>query len=192
MSDAANPADGAKKKKGGGLKKIALLVAGVAILAGGGAAAGIYAYGSGMVGGGKHAGPVEDPNKPKLVIKENAIEHSGDSAAGKERSKFQSSYYEIEKNFTANLADTDGFMQVSIGVSTTYDNRVIENLTKNEIPIRSAVLMTLSDQGIDAISTPEGKKQLLRQLKVAINKTLEEKEGFGGIDDVYFTNFVIQ
>ncbi|MBB5686448.1 flagellar basal body-associated FliL family protein [Sphingobium boeckii] len=192
MSDAPKEADAPMKKKGGGLKKIALLVAGVAILGGGGAVAGIYAYGSGLVGGGKDEAHKEDPNKPQLVMKENAIEHSGAAAAGKEKSKFQTSYYEIEKNFTANLADTDGFMQVSIGVSTNYDNRVIENLTKNEIPIRSAVLMTLSDQGIDAVATPEGKRQLLRALKVAINKALEEKEGFGGIDNVYFTNFVIQ
>ena len=186
MSDAPNPADAPKKKKGG-LKKIALLMAGVVILAGGGAVAGIYAF-----GGGKEEAHKEDPNKPKLVMKENAIEHSGAAAPGKEKSKFQTSYYEIEKNFTANLADADGFMQVSIGVSTNYDNRVIENLTKNEIPIRSAVLLTLSDQSVDVIATPEGKKQLLRQLKGAINKTLEEKEGFGGVDDVYFTNFVIQ
>ena len=177
---AANP-----KKKGGGLKKIGLAVAGVAVLAGGGAAAGIYASSAGLIG----AKPVahEDPNTPKLVHKE-------EGAAGQpgKTSAYQASYYEIEKSFTANLLDTDGFMQASIGVATNYDERVLENVKKHELPIRSAVLLTLSDQEAEVISTPVGKAQLLKALKVAINKVLVEKEGFGGISDVYFTSFVIQ
>ena len=186
MSDQAAAAT---KKKGGGLKKIALLVAGMAVLAGGGAAAGIYASGAGLVGGGK-AAPHENPNRPALVHKTDA---EGAPAPGAAKSaQFQSSYYEIEKTFTANLLDTDGFMQASIGVSTNYDARVLENLKKHELPVRSAVLMTLSDQEANVVATPQGKQQLLKALKGAINKVLEEKEGFGGIDDVYFTSFVIQ
>jgi flagellar FliL protein len=43
-----------------------------------------------------------------------------------------------------------------------------------------------------AISTPEGKKQLQKELKDAINQVLISREGFGGIDDVYFTSLIIQ
>jgi flagellar protein FliL len=42
------------------------------------------------------------------------------------------------------------------------------------------------------LSTPEGKQILQRKLAHAINKVLREKEGFGGIDSVYFSNLVIQ
>jgi flagellar FliL protein len=60
------------------------------------------------------------------------------------------------------------------------------------MPIRSAVLMVLADQDSFALQTPEGKKALQKQLKDAINQVLISKEGFGGIDDVYFTSFIIQ
>jgi flagellar FliL protein len=60
------------------------------------------------------------------------------------------------------------------------------------MPIRSAVLMTLADQDAMVISTPEGKKRLQKQLTTAINAVLKEKTGYAGVDDVYFTSFIIQ
>ena len=60
------------------------------------------------------------------------------------------------------------------------------------MPIRSAVLMKLASQDGFVISTPEGKKQLQDDLKDAINQVLISKEGFGGVDSVYFTSFIIQ
>lgn len=40
--------------------------------------------------------------------------------------------------------------------------------------------------------TLASKHELQRKLTDAINYILREKEGFGGIDNVYFTNLVIQ
>ena len=60
------------------------------------------------------------------------------------------------------------------------------------MPVRSAVLMTLADQDAFVITTPEGKKELQKTLKGAINDVLKQREGFGGIDSVYFTSFIIQ
>ena len=40
--------------------------------------------------------------------------------------------------------------------------------------------------------TSNGKQLLQRRLAKAINDTLKEKEGFGGVGNVYFTNFVVQ
>ena len=58
--------------------------------------------------------------------------------------------------------------------------------------VRSAVLMTLSQQGLMNVSTAEGKKALKQDLKKAVNDALKAREGFGGIDQVYFTSFVVQ
>lgn len=168
-------ADTAPKKKGG-MKKIIVIALGAIILVGGGAGGAIYASQAGLISGGQHADP--HANKPKLAMR---------SDGGRE-----ATYFEIEKNFTSNLADADGFMQLSLGVSTYYDSRVLDNIKRHEVPIRSAVLMTLGDQSVDAIATPQGKKQLQKALKDTINHVLLEKEGFGGVDDVYFTSFVIQ
>jgi flagellar FliL protein len=58
--------------------------------------------------------------------------------------------------------------------------------------IRSAVLLALSEQDAGALSTPQGKEQLKAKLRLAVNDVLKKREGFGGIDDVYFTSLVIQ
>jgi flagellar FliL protein len=166
------------------------------LLVGGGVGAGLYAAGAGLTG--KHEA-VEDPNIPKLVPKEGSEHGDAHPAPTKPKghatpdaTQYQATYYPIEQPFTSNLRDSDGFVQLGIGVSTFYDSRVIENLKKNDMPVRSAVLLTLADQDAFVITTPEGKKQLQNTLKDAINQVLTEREGFGGIDGVYFTSFIIQ
>jgi flagellar protein FliL len=54
------------------------------------------------------------------------------------------------------------------------------------------VLMTLSETDEENIFTAEGKRDLQRRLVKAINAVLQEKEGFGGVGNVYFTNFIVQ
>ncbi|MBL0914478.1 MAG: flagellar basal body-associated FliL family protein, partial [Sphingopyxis sp.] len=73
-----------------------------------------------------------------------------------------------------------------------YDGKVITNIKRQQVPIRSAVLMVLAEQDPALLSTSQGKQLLQRQLTNAINDVLREKEGFGGVDNVYFTSLVIQ
>lgn len=186
MSDAAAVMAAPPRKKGG-MKKMLMIGAGALVLLGGGAGAGMYAAGGG------HKGPAEDPHAPKLVLREgeDAPTHLAPGAAI-DPSKYKATYYTIEQPFTSNLRDSDGFMQLNIGVSTFYDAKVIDALKDNEIPVRSAILMTLADQDAFTLGTPEGKKALQKALAAAINDVLKAKTGYGGIDDVYFTNFIIQ
>lgn len=195
-------------KKKGGAKKLALYGVGGLALIGGGIGAGVYASGAGMVGEKSH----EDPRRPKLVERsEHAAEAAegghGDKKAAPRRvgtvavakeglpvdpHKFEIAYYPLEQSFTANLADGSGFVQVGISVATYFDSRVGDNLERQMVPVRSAILMALSDQQAAVLATPEGKQMLQRQLTKSINAVLREKEGFGGIDNVYFTNLVVQ
>lgn len=183
----------ATAKKPGKKKKILLFVLLALLIGGGGVAGGLYA--SGGIGGG---GPAEDPNKPKLVARGDASASDIASAtAAAERGRpdprlFQATYHPMENQFTANLQDNGGFIQLSLGVATYYDSRVIERLTAHDMAVRSAVLMVLSQQDSATLSTAEGKEALKGELKNAINNTLTNKEGFGGIDDVYFTSLIMQ
>jgi len=83
-------------------------------------------------------------------------------------------------------------VQIGISIATYYDSRVGDNIDRQMVPIRSAILMVLSDQQAAVLATPEGKQILQRQLTRSINQILREKEGFGGVDNVYFTNLVVQ
>ena len=201
-----NKEPGEEKPKGGKAKKLITISVGALVIAGAGAGAGLYAANSGMMG---HA-EKEDPNRPKLVERSEEPAEAAEGEEGKEPApkvgtvavksdvypvdpkKFEVTYFPIEQNFTANLADSDGFVQVGLSLSTYYDGKVISNIKQQSVPIRSAVLLILSQQDGAVLSTHEGKKRLQDQIKKAINRVLREKEGFGGIDNVYFTNLVIQ
>lgn len=201
MSTAVAPAAPVKKGK---MKGLLLGLIGAVVLVGGGVGAGLYAAGAGLVSGHKEA-PKEDPNQPKLVPKEQNGEakHEGAATAtpmvgvleadtSPDPTKYKATYYSFEQPFTANLRDSSSFVQIGLGASTFYDAKVVDNLKNNELPIRSAVLMAISQQDSFSISTPEGKLKLQKDLKDAINGVLRQREGFGGIDNVYFTSLVIQ
>jgi flagellar FliL protein len=53
-------------------------------------------------------------------------------------------------------------------------------------------LLLLSQQHEEELITPKGKEALQKRLTTIINRILKEKTGYSGVDNVYFTNFVIQ
>src|SRR3546814_4437848 len=61
---------------------------------------------------------------------------------------------------SSNLRDTDRFIQVGLGVSTYYDERVLKNLETHEMAMRSAILLALADQDGTALVPPKGKEAL--------------------------------
>jgi flagellar protein FliL len=198
----------APKKKGKG--KLILLIVGALVLIGGGGAGGFFALK--MMGGGAKAAESEHPG-PKLVPKseekrasaagEGGEGHGGEGGgseapkgikppAGEGGDQYATNYYQMDKEFTSNLKDSVHFVQVGLAVSTPYDDSVIEGLKTHEIAVRSAVLMALGTTTEEQVFTPEGKAALQRTLVKAINDVLKQKEGFGGISNVYFTNFIVQ
>lgn len=141
----------------------------------------------GSEGGGDHGGGGEGESEGGGEKPEGLP-----TPAGEGGEKYASNYFTMEKEFTSNLKESVHFIQVGIAVSTPYDDRVIDNLKTHEIAVRSAILMTLGNTDEESVFTQDGKEQLQRKLTQAINAVLKEKEGFGGIGNVYFTNFVVQ
>ncbi|MGH6633920.1 flagellar basal body-associated FliL family protein [Sphingopyxis sp.] len=195
--------EGAPKKKGKFKKLLFIGIAAIALI-GAGAGAGIY-FGALSA----HEAKPED-HFPKLVLRsegepEPAAESEDKEAPPKvgtvsvpndkfkvDPKKYEITYYPIADSFTTNLADGSGFLQVGISLSTFYDGKVINNIKRQAVPIRSVVLMVLAEQDPALLSTSQGKQRLQRQLTAAINDVLRDKEGFGGVDNVYFTSLVIQ
>ena len=105
---------------------------------------------------------------------------------------FVTSYYTFPDNFTTNLKGSKAFLQVSVGVSTQYDETVIENVEMHQLALRSEVLGVVSEFTVEEVEGKTGRDQLADTIKDAINKRLEELEGFGGVGGVYFTAFVLQ
>lgn len=107
-------------------------------------------------------------------------------------SAYQATYFQLTQPFTSNMSDTDAFAQISVAVSTYYDYRVIAAVKQHEMPIRSQVLMMLAQQPQEVLDTPQGKQMLQKKIRTVVNDVLKQKTGYGGVDNVYFTNFVIQ
>lgn len=206
MSDAKTESADAPKKK----KNLLLLVGLPVLLLGGGGGAAFYGMQAGWFSATAHAEQNDEPRLvPKSDEKRASAKEGGEGGHGGEGGeapghggkptpkgeggdKYASSYYPMEKEFTSNLQDSVHFVQVGIAVSTPYDERVLENIKTHEIAIRSAVLMALGETTEDEVFTAEGKRHIQDRLAKAINGVLKEKEGFGGVSNVYFTNFIVQ
>lgn len=183
-------------KKKGGKGKLFLYLALAVVLGGGGMGTGLWAMG--MLGGGE--GGSHRNAEPGLMARDDVSSAAVAEATEKVRGGgkvdphvFQASYHEIEKQFTSNLKGGQAFVQIGIGMSTYYEKDVmLKRIEKHEMAIRSAILMVLADQDPLVLAGTDGREKLRKALKEAVNQALTNKEGFGGIEEVFFTSFVTQ
>lgn len=190
--------DDAPGKKGKGKLGLVLIALGMLGAGGGGVLALVM---SGMIGG-SHAESRED-NQPKLIRKGEddpympKAEGEGEGAAlpqveGEGGDPYRTAYFTFSDDFTSNLKGSDALVQLSLACSTRRDGRVLVWLKKHELAIRSALLGILADTPEDDVYTMPGKARLEKRMTAAINDVLIRKEGFGGVDGVYFRTFIIQ
>ena len=105
---------------------------------------------------------------------------------------YETSYFEFPGDFTTNLKNSRKFLQVSVGVSTQYDEKIMEIVDQHQLALRSVILTVISDFTEEDISGSNGKDKLADSLLVAMNKKLDQLKEFPGIEGVYFTSFVVQ
>ena len=109
-----------------------------------------------------------------------------------ELTRFDFSYLQLEREFLTNLTGSRKVMSIQVAVMTRYDERVFDNVKKHEFALRS-VMMDVMRQTVDAdLSKPDFRKELAVRLRDVMNSLLEKYEDFGGIEDVYFTSFIVQ
>ena len=106
--------------------------------------------------------------------------------------KFLTTYYEFPGNFTTNLRGSRKFLQVTVGVSTQYDQEVMVNVENHMLALRAEILAVMSEFSEDEVAGKAGKKVLADTIKDALNIMLQDLEGFGGVEGVHFTSFVLQ
>lgn len=131
-------------------------------------------------GGGHGDAKAEGPPLKELVTPE----------ADNQRWKFN--YYAMEKPLLSNISGSRKVMQVTLTVMTHYDDRVIKNMKTHELALRAGVLDVMRQSTEADLAQPDFRKALAENVRLTINSLLEKYEGFGGIEEVLFTEFVVQ
>lgn len=126
---------------------------------------------------------------------------AGDGKGGKpapkqratpERVRFEQTYLELERPLLANVTNSRKVMQIKLAIMTYYDERVFNNVKKHEFAVRSAILDVMRQATEADIIKPTFRTELSERIRLTINALLEKYEDFGGVEEVHFTEFVVQ
>lgn len=157
----------AAPKPPGSAKRI-IVIALIAVLAAGGAGAGVWYFLQGRIGGAHHAAPVA-PVEPV--------------------------YFPLEA-MTVNLQSDDDSSDahyLRVGITVKLDTQPAADQLKDHLPdIRSRVLLALSAKKPSDLATVEGKRALATELAALIAQPTEKQGKPVHVDDVLFTEFVVQ
>ncbi|MEY3428388.1 MAG: hypothetical protein RIS60_1740 [Pseudomonadota bacterium] len=127
------------------------------------------------------AGDKKDDKKPGKKTKDTP-----------ELTRFEYTYLQIEREFLVNVSGSKKVMSVQIAVMTHYDDRVFENVKKHDFAIRSAVMDVMRLTTDADLVKPDFRKELAVKIRDSMNTLLEKYEDFGGIEEIHFTNFIVQ
>ena len=184
------------KKSKGFLIKIILFVVGGFVLIGAGLGVGYFLFGASQPDPSEQ---IEEIIERKMQEAEAAEQEALDNATNQRVSKetpevenFVTIYYEFPGTFTSNLMGSRKMLQVGVGVSTQYDDSIMEMVESHQLALRSVVLGVLSEFGEEEIQGIAGREKLANAMRDAMNAKLESLEDFGGVAEVHFTSFVLQ
>ncbi len=102
-------------------------------------------------------------------------------------------YYPIKPEIVVNYGDKgrQRYAQVEVTLMIREED-VVAALELHAPMITNALIMAISGQTYDEVQTAEGKELLRQQCLQTLQKILEKEIGKPGIEQVLFTNFVMQ
>ena len=102
-------------------------------------------------------------------------------------------YLSLDPAFVVSFANKKGakLLQLSISV-LSYKQDIIDAIEKHKPMVRNNLLFLLSTQDPPELKTLEGKHQLRTEVLDVITKIVKDIEGLDGVEEVFFTKFVMQ
>ena len=124
--------------------------------------------------------------EPKAAVDEHKAEGGG--ASGK-----PAQYFSFDPPLVVNFDDTQAvrFLQLQIDVMAR-DEKVIEAVKSNSPAIRNNLLMLMNNRDYKTLMTREGKEALRQECLKEVQKILKKETGATGVEDLYFSSFVVQ
>jgi len=185
------------KKRGPLLRILAFTLGGLLLIAAG-LGGGYLLFGSGQSDPSEEIESIIEKKMEQAEAERAAEEDLASDEASKvskeapEVEAFVTTYFEFPGTFTTNLMNSRKFVQVGIGVSTQYDESVMVNVEAHQLALRSEILNSMSEFSEQDVQGKAGRVLLAAALRDSINGKLMLLEGFGGIEEVHFTSFVLQ
>jgi len=104
-------------------------------------------------------------------------------------------YYDLSPAFVANFGGGKSkklkFVKADISVRSSIASAINE-VTNHDPLVRHQIVMLLSRQTEQSLSTPAGQEALRVEALSLVQAALEKETGSGQIEDLFFTSFVVQ
>ncbi len=172
-------------KKGSNLIKILLIVIGAVVLIGGSVGATL------VLTGALQKKPEEAASVAAPAAGHGAASHP--AAATASSNKLPPLYQPIEPPFIVNFEDQGVLRYLQIGLSVmTRDKLVVDAITTHMPQIRNDLILLFADQKMETLGNNAGKEKLRVQAMEKVQAVLSKEIGSPGIEDIYFTAFVLQ
>ena len=185
------------KKKSGLVKILIFVFAGILLIAVG-LGVGYFMFGSQQPDPSEEIDAIIERTKDEADAEKQAALEQAENLAEKvakekpEAETFVTTYFEFPGTFTTNLRSSRKFLQLGLGVSTQYDESVMLNIETHQLALRSEILNVMSEFTEEDIQGKAGRESLAKALADGINEKMLKLEGFGGVEEVHFTSFVLQ
>jgi flagellar FliL protein len=185
MAEAAEkPADKPADKKGGGA--VGLIVNGL----------GIFVLSLGAVVAGGFVNEKLHPRQELAVDKDGklTIKEGGEAAHGEgEHGQKPAMYFAFDPPLIVNFDDQEAvrFLQLQIEV-LARDEKVVEAVKLHSPVIRNNLLMLMNGRDYRSLMNREGKEALRKECLAEVQRILKKETGAPGVEDLFFTSFVVQ
>jgi flagellar FliL protein len=119
------------------------------------------------------------------------VEEEEEEEAGFNRPAF---YFSLAPAFVVNFQSKEKqvrFLKVELDGVTRHETALEE--IKTHMPmIRNSLVMLFSKQVYEDLLDPEGKEELRKDARNVVQKVLKKETGKKGVEDIFFTSFVMQ
>jgi len=102
-------------------------------------------------------------------------------------------YFDMTKPLVVDFPAGSSMELVQLAVTfLVEDQETVDVLKKNEPILRNNLLMIISAQSPDKLTTTEGKEQLRNAMLTDVAATLKKLKAHGEVTEVLFTSFIMQ
>ena len=101
-------------------------------------------------------------------------------------------YMEIERPLVTVLNGSDKRLRIKFAIKSSANAQTIQNMKKHQIAVHSAMIDALLGLKESSLSKPNFANDLAEKLKTVANNALQKYEGYGGVEELIFTEFEVQ